>query len=162
MRGLEGVRRKENDWEWIILKYTASVYEDDITKCTERFWIKGRWRSGEESIIEGVNLTKVQYYSCVKYHGKIHWTMNIHLKNKDRNVNLVLIRYGYQWEGTEWMERVKEVEYGWCIFYRTIEVEQFLLKLWRMGVWSRKRMMERVNLTKVHCKPICKCYSKNS
>jgi hypothetical protein len=43
------------------LKYTASVYEDDITKCTESFSIIERWGSWEESVIEGVNLTEMQY-----------------------------------------------------------------------------------------------------
>jgi hypothetical protein len=36
-----GRRRKENDREWTVSKYTASVYEDDITKYTESFWIIG-------------------------------------------------------------------------------------------------------------------------
>jgi hypothetical protein len=34
-----GRRGKESNWEWTVLKYTASVCEDDITKCTESFWI---------------------------------------------------------------------------------------------------------------------------
>jgi hypothetical protein len=45
---------------------------------------------------------------------------------------------------------------------RTIEIEQFLLKLLRMGIWSRRRMMERVSLTKVCCKHIYECYSKKN
>jgi hypothetical protein len=61
------------------------------------------------------------------------------------------------------MEKVKEVEYGLFLpENRTIEIEQFLLKLLRMGIWSRRRMMEGVNLTKAHCKHIYKCYSKKS
>jgi hypothetical protein len=29
-----GSKGKENFRKWVILKYIASVYEDDITKCT--------------------------------------------------------------------------------------------------------------------------------
>jgi hypothetical protein len=31
----------ENNRDWIILKYTVSVYEDSIMKCTESCWIIG-------------------------------------------------------------------------------------------------------------------------
>jgi hypothetical protein len=47
MRGWAGGRRrKENVWEWTMLKYTASVYEDGTTKCTESFWIIGSGGQG--------------------------------------------------------------------------------------------------------------------
>jgi hypothetical protein len=39
---------------------------------------------------------------------------------------------------------------------RTIETEQFSLKLLRMGVWIMRRMMEGINLTKAHYKHIYK------
>jgi hypothetical protein len=43
---------------------------------------------------------------------------------KDRKIKQVLSGCGYQWEGGGDKERVKEGEYGECILYSYMKIEQ--------------------------------------
>jgi hypothetical protein len=52
--------RKEDDREWIILKYTASAYAERVMKCTGNCWIIGE-QGNRERITERVNSVLVLY-----------------------------------------------------------------------------------------------------
>jgi hypothetical protein len=69
-----------------------------------------------------------------------------------REVKQVLSGDGYQWEGGEHKERVKEGEYGASIIFM---YENRIMK--PAEIFLRERRMERVNLIKIYCKHICKC-----
>jgi hypothetical protein len=47
-----------------------------------------------------------------------------HKNMKDRKVKQVLSRDGFQWEGREHKKRVEQAEYGGCILYSCMKIEQ--------------------------------------
>jgi hypothetical protein len=151
-----GEERK--DREWIILTYTASVYEDGIRNSLN-CWIIEVW-GDRERVKEWVNLIKVQYIHVWNTTAKPLWTLNICLKNEEQECKTDPVRGGWQWEGEGEWKRWRRVNMLVFFIYlyenKTVKIIEIILS--GGGV---ERMMVGTNLIKVHYNHICKYHSEN-